>query len=420
MSAKLLHKMLGEIEKHSQSPLVAQRQLWRIARGHRDDPRDTTHALFDWFCEFSKTGLSEEDQALVDANPDDIEDEVERKKLIRRQAKALKRAQAKNRSFTSKATPELVTYVTEMLEGDDHVGIADKLFYAAACAPLLTPTQLIELLETIKPTVASCSPSGSLSAVQDSVAGVIALGVFGGPTEAATGLWWLAHAPLPEGKALMMGELIKAARKGRPAKEYKDLFPDYVSNVGKALKSEYDIFNPKEHIWERIAGKVPVEAKPQARYMQAALTIHDGYQFIESRLVPGQTFPSVQAMFDEIDTIRKRGDFELPNVHAYIDETINGMLVQTIVSMEELKENGSFMGNCTYSNYRNNYKSGEGVLFRIVHDGITYNTDLRQRGGGWYVRETQGNIKQNHAAVPHEVHEVNAILCRILEGQRPR
>jgi len=139
-----LHELLNKIEEKSQSPLVAQRALWRIGRGKIEgDVKDITHNLFDWFCEFNKTQLSPEDQALLDLDPDTIEDEQERKQALRRQAKAAKRARSKNRTFTSKATPELVAKVQQILDLPDHVGAADKLFFVAACAPILPRTNLL-------------------------------------------------------------------------------------------------------------------------------------------------------------------------------------------------------------------------------------------------------------------------------------
>lgn len=412
-----LHELLNKIEEKQQSPLVAQRALWRIGRGKIEgDIKDITHNLFDWFCEFNKTQLSPEDQALLDLDPDTIEDEQERKQALRRQAKAAKRARSKNRTFTSKATPELVAKVQQILDLPDHVGAADKLFFVAACAPIFTPNELVDLLDRVSNTIPSCSPSGGLGATQQVIQDTLAVSVYTDRVTAAEALWLLSHGPVMpshENHLKQQFAVMRGARRGQT--EYRAAFPDYVRNLGKVpVDFTYDAFNADDRFWERIAARVPVEQKPNARYKEAARILSDCVAFLRPRLVEGQTFDNIEDIFEERKAIIMRGDFEYPQ-YAFIDEMIGTVLVQLFVSMNELKENGTFMGNCTHSMYKSIYKQGSGVLYRLTDaEGNVYNSDFRPTGArnAWVLRETKG--RRNQIVTKQAVKDANAEILRRL------
>ncbi len=136
--------------------------------------------------------------------------------------------------------------------------------------------------------------------------------------------------------------------------------------------------------------------------------------FLRPRLVEGQTFDNIEDIFEERKAIIMRGDFEYPQ-YAFIDEMISTVLVQLFVSMNELKENGTFMGNCTHSMYKSIYKQGSGVLYRLTDaEGNVYNSDFRPTGArnAWVLRETKG--RRNQIVTKQAVKDANAEILRRL------
>jgi hypothetical protein len=279
--------------------------------------------VFDWFCEFSREGLSDEDQALLDTDVDALDDPVEAKQMLRRQRKALKRARAKNRSFTSIATPEVVAMVEKVCLLDP-AKAADRLFFLAACAPLLAPQQLVWLCDRITGCRIVASSSGGLTALRDAFGGVASLNAFNSPVDALEAVWWLSHAPSSVRKPFV--EVKKGLVKGKP---------DFMDKLGKTP--------PPSNTWmefdeDYLFYNVPAVYRPKANYSHAVKTIQSASSLVTPRLLPGQTF-SVDDFFEFYETLKKRGDFETTE-KARHDIEIDGATVQTICSSEELKENG--------------------------------------------------------------------------------
>lgn len=415
----LLQSILTKISSYEQSPLTAQRALVRIGRGIIEgDVRDITHNIFDWFCEFNKSDLSPEDQAIMDADPDKITDEQERKQLLRRQAKVSKRAKAKNRKFTSKATPELVSAVRTLLEMPDHQRVADKLSYAAACAPHFSPNELVQLLEVITPIVASCAPCDRLSELRDEVGAFLELRLFTSPVEAARALYILGHGPISNSMGNNVEQMVRVLRgEKRGIIDYKREFPDFYAAIGKASDGEgLDIEKPDVDYWIRVAQVLPPPFLPKAHYKQGAQVIKTAHETVSKRTGVDQ-YESLESLFAEFKTILERGDLGFP-AYSFMDETINDIQVQTIISMLALEANGDYMGNCTYSHYKSDFEAGTGVLYRLIDaDGNYFNSDFRIRGQEWYCRETEGRVKGGRIPLNDRIHEVNReIARRLTEG----
>lgn len=412
MTAALLHRILNKIESYDNSPLVAQRAIWRVARGLCDDnPRDLAHDTFDWFCEFSKTELPPDEQKLIDANPDDIEDETERKQFLRRQRKALKRAQSKNRTFTSKVSPEIISIV-ELLLKEDNVKAADILFFLAAAAPLLTPKEIADLYGRISPCVVAAAPLGGIVRLNKICVSVVEGGeIFESKVDGLEALFWFAHGPIGlKDKTVSVKDMVASLSgiDGNPYWDHHKIFCNQIGVKPKAIK--IDVFDEAAD-WERLAKILPIEYKVAAKYSAAHNVIDKCVKSVERKRLPGQKFGFTE-LFDEADRLFKLGDFEIP-AKGYIDEEIEGVLVQTITTSEELRANGTYMGNCTYSAHHKTYKNGVGILFKLTYDGAVYNTDVRPTANGsWRVQETKG--RHNSTNIPDVVKAANKQICERL------
>lgn len=412
MSASLLHRILTQIESKQQSPFTAQRALWRIARGQLvDDPKDVAHDLFDWFCEFSKTELSPEDQAVLETSTDGMSD-ADVVLLERRQRKVLKRARAAQRVQQSKVTPEVVRLLTKILSYEDCVAAADQLSFLCLCVPHCTPAQIIDLHGKIEATVVSFAPQAPFASLSPLLGGVTSLTTLQDPTEALQGVWWLAHTPPASGRQYLLREASLAAQGTDPGDKYNQAHQSFTTSIGCQPQVEYDVYNPTANIWERAANLIPVEYKPTIDYWRAVETLTRVHAGISARNIP-EPYQNVFDLFEAYDTLVGRGDFETPT-WGYIDETYNDVAVQTIISMDELQKNGSYMGNCTYSAHKEAYRSGTRVLFKLVYDGKTYNTDVSQSKNGFKVKETKG--RHNSTAIPQAVKAANQwILLKLTE-----
>ena len=390
MAIAALHRVLDAIESAQASPLVAQRALWRVANGQETYSKELVHDIFDWFCEFSKTELSVEDQAILNTPHDGLEPD-ELKRLLRKHRKVLNRAKAASRTFTSKVTPELCSMVERLMEDDCRMA-ADRLRFLAAAIPALSPSQVIELEARINGAQACGAPSGGLTKLSEVLAADLHAKALEGPLDVLEAIWWLSH--------------------GKPGQKYD------AKAIIRSAKAQ--LIEPAGR--NRKIGDIPQEAiyydvlaasKPEIDYKSAAIKLHHIIETVDRERLPDENF-DFKTLIERYEVIRKRGDFDVPT-GAYIDEMIDGAHVKTICSTDELKANGDYMGNCTYSNHKAAYKNGSRVLLKIVKDGVTYNTDVWIKNGAWRVKESAK--RPNSHAIGKAMEDFNVKLCEILDAR---
>lgn len=388
MAVSALHRILDSIESAQASPLVAQKALWRIANGQEAYSKELAHDIFDWFCEFNKTELSAEDQAILDSPQEGLEAD-DLKRLLRKQRKVLNRAKASSRTFTSKVTPELCSMVEKIMEGDCRMA-ADRLRFLAAAIPSLAPAQIVELEARISGTQACGAPSGGLTTLSTILANDLTHKALEGPLEGLEAIWWFSHGKVGQKMDY------KAIKKTAKAK--------LVTHEGRNRKIG-DV--PQEAIYYDVVSA----SKPEIDYKAAVAKLHHILETVDRERLPDENF-RCDTLIERYEMIRQRGDFAVP-AGAYFDETIDGAHVKTICSTDELKANGDYMGNCTYSNHKAAYKSGSRVLLRIAKGNETYNTDVHVKNGRWVVKESAK--RQNSHAIGKGMEEFNKKLCTILD-----
>ena len=408
MSVELLTKILDTVTAVDHSPLTARRVLRSISRGDYT-PGDSiamSHDLFDWWCEFSRSDLSPEDQETMSVDPDSVTDEGERKRLIRRQSKIAKRARAATRTKPTKVTPGLVKGFEKFLDSDSPDAVkADQAGFVASLVPVLKPQELCALFDMFSETryVASFGiDSYDFKEASTGFSWFTETVLWESNVQAAYDYWQMSHNPETFNQALSAYQ-----------DECLHLFETFKSELETGVEDEQvTIFN-KAQLPRRSVVLVDCASglKPKAVYGQNPSSL----QVISERLkvaFPERVWLSLEE-FTDCYSKTKIVDFKTP---ARMIFTIrdNEVEASPILATEELQANGNFMGNCTYSNYHKVYKEGRRVLFRIVYDGEVYNSDFHCDTGN--LKECKG--RRNSGNIPESVRDVNRLISERIKAAK--
>jgi hypothetical protein len=156
---------------------------------------------------------------------------------------------------------------------------------------------------------------------------------------------------------------------------------------------------------------------PVSTMIALLLTVRGGPAEIDLSAMPKDP-DDWSALYPHASLVPFPYDKVFSDIHGQRMPGLPGADIFIIPNADELKKNGEFMGNCTFS-YRDRCEQGSHVIGRCTYAGIEYNFSIRrQTQTHWAVGEV--NSRFNHGNVPPEVREsvdrlingVNAILVQ--------
>ena len=390
-SRLLMEHVIKTVTKSDWSPIEWDSAVRQIAVGSAEpeDARELSHSLLDWYCPIRELDLSEEDQAILDQDAEDPAlDKTERKKLLRKQRKAAKRARAKGGKFTSKVDGEFIELVSDILGSCSAAQAADKLAFVSVLSEQLNINELTDLLRRIRPYKAAFKPPRTPISFRDLLAVDEDLPV-GDRVGIYEYVYVATHYPLTS-LAKTLKERKRITVDDNP-EEWKFYLENDLSE-GSFLFFEGEVV-PMEDLLDvdslRFPNKkrsnflmmgaleVPVMFKPEADYSLAVEYLNTLNEVIKRKQVPTK--------WDTIDDFLKEAkelnlEFDIPITLSLEDQEVGGCKVTTITSSSQLNSNRNYMGNCTGS-LKNRLENGNSVLFIVEDsDGLRHNVHYSKDG----------------------------------------
>lgn len=421
----LLSRVIKAVSSSDWSPVQWDATVRAIGREDitPSEVREASHSLLDWYYPVRELELSKEDQEILKVNAEELSDAGKRKKLLRKQRKAMKRARAKSK-FSSKVSGEWVELMTETIESTSPARAADKLAFVSCLAESLTINEMVDLLKRITPYKTSFKMPRNPAELRDEIKSNEDLPV-NDKLEIYEYLYAVSHIPF--GNNLKKCQEVNRKRSSGKTKKWMQYVgttlseDDFLKVLGCKVKL-VDVLDVPDLRW--ISRKKKSDAgtndlllaaidvsylfKPEIDLSKPNNSLASISFLLKRRNIKGITWDTLDELLEEYK--RLEAEFNVPTMLVLMEEPIDNCTVTTIITEAQLKANKDYMGNCT-GGLQQRLTNSEQTLFIVEDsDGLRHNVHYNKDGKmlqskARYNNQSSAEVKSIHSKLGELVKE---------------